>query len=134
MEYEKMLNRLYGSLPEKTTSKERFEIPRLDSRVQGKKTMVNNFSAVVKLIGREEKHVYKYFAKETASSLTIESGKLIMNGKFYPDMLGKLFDSYLKEFVYCHECGKPDTKIVDNQGIKMLKCTACGALSPLKKI
>ena len=134
MDYDKMLNRLYSSLPEEKSAGERFEVPKLDSRIQGKKTTINNFSSAVKEIQREEKHLYKFLAKDTATSMTIESGKLVMNGRFYPDMLGKMFTNYLNEYVLCHECKKPDTKIVDQHGIKMLKCTACGALSPIKKI
>lgn len=129
-----MLDRLYMSLPNKGTSKERFELPKLESNVQGKKTVIKNFSQALKTVKRDEKHFYKYITKETATSAVIEGGKLIMNGKFYPDMLGKLFDNYLSEYVLCHECGKPDTEIVEQTGVKVLKCTACGALNPLKKI
>ena len=134
MEYEKMLNRLYGSLPEKTSSKERFDLPRLESSIQGKKTLIRNFSQALKTVKRSEKHFYKYFTKETGTAATIEEGKLLLNGKFYPDVIDKLFTSYLNEFVLCHECHKPDTEIAERNGVKMLKCTACGALNPLKKI
>src|SRR3989344_3274949 len=134
MEYDKMLNRLYMSLPERTVSKERFELPVLDSSVQGKKTIVRNFSQAIKAVKRDERHFYKYLTKETATAAAIEDGKLMMTGKFYPDQLNKLFTGYLKEYVLCHECKKPDTEIVERNGIKVLKCTACGALSPLKKI
>ncbi len=134
MEYDKMLSRLYMSLPEKTISKERFELPVLDSSVQGKKTIVRNFSQSLKIVKREEKQFYKYLTKETATAATIEDGKLIMVGKFYADQLNKLFSNYLNEYVLCHECKKPDTEIIERNGIKVLKCTACGALSPLKRI
>ena len=129
-----MLNRPYSSLPEKSVSKERFEVPKLESRVQGKKTVISNFSSAVKGVQRDERQLYKFIAKETATAMSIEEGKLIMNGKFYPEMIDKMFSSYLKEYVFCHECKKPDTNIVENHGVKMLKCTACGALSALKKI
>jgi len=134
MEYEKMLSRLYGSLPEKTTSKERFELPKLESNIQGKKTIIRNFSQALKSIKRDEKHFYKFLTRETATAATIEDGKLVLNGKFYPDNIGRLFDNYLKEYVLCHECGKPDTDIIDRNSVKVLKCTACGALSPIKRI
>ena len=134
MEYEKMLERLYASLPEKTVSKERFEIPPLESNVQGKKTIIRNFSQVLRTIKREEKHFYKYFTKETATAATMDEGKLILTGKFYPDAIGRIFNAYVKEYVLCHECSKPDTEIIERSGVKVLKCTACGALSPIKKI
>ncbi|MFH1391613.1 MAG: translation initiation factor IF-2 subunit beta [Candidatus Diapherotrites archaeon] len=134
MEYDKMLTRLYSSLPEKSISKERFELPKLDSTVQGKKTIIKNFSQAIKSVKRDEKAFYKYLTKETATSAVLADGKLTLNGKFWPEVLDKLFDNYLKEYVLCHECKKPDTEITERNGIKMLKCTACGAISPLKKI
>ena len=134
MEYEKMLNRLYMSLPAKSESSERFELPVLESNLQGKKTIIRNFSKALKTIKRKEKHFYKYITKETATAATIDGPKLILNGKFYPDMIGKIFTKYLQEFVLCHECGKPDTEINERNGVKVLKCTACGALNPLKKL
>jgi len=134
MEYDKMLTRLYSSLPEKSISKERFELPKLDSTVQGKKTIIKNFSQAIKSVKRDEKAFYKYLTKETATSAVLADGKLTLNGKFWPEVLDKLFDNYLKEYVLCHECKKPDTEIAERNGVKMLKCTACGAISPLKKI
>lgn len=129
-----MLARLYGSLPEKTASKERFELPRLESNVQGKKTIIKNFTQALKSVKRDEKHFYKFVTKETATAAIIDGDKLTLNGKFYPDMIDKLFTAYLKEYVMCQECNKPDTEIIDRNGVKMLKCTACGALRPVKVI
>lgn len=134
MDYDNMLSRLYMTLPAQTKKGERFELPKLESNIQGKKTIVRNFSQAIKAVKREEKHFYKYLTKETATAAAIEEGKLVMNGKFTYDGINKLFESYLKEFVLCHECGKPDTEIIDRNGVKVLKCTACGALNPLKRI
>ncbi len=129
-----MLKRLYMSLPEKTVSKDRFELPTMQSTIEGKKTIIKNFSQAMKTISRDEKQFYKYLTKETATAGTIEDGKLILSGKFYQDTITKLFASYLKEYVLCHACGKPDTQIIDKSGVKVMKCTACGAISPLKKL
>ena len=68
-----MLARLYGSLPEKTVSKERFELPRLESNVQGKKTIIKNFTQALKSVKRDEKHFYKFVTNETASLSSTEN-------------------------------------------------------------
>mgnify|MGYP001951507777 CR=1 FL=1 len=39
---------------------------------------------------------------------------------------------YANEFVICKDCNKPDTKILKEGRIDMLKCTACGAKHPIK--
>ena|SRR3989338_9417659 len=134
MEYDKMLDRLYMMLPEKTTSKERFEMPQLEASLQGKKTIIKNFSQALKTVGREERQFYKYVTKETATAATMEEGKLVLNGKFFSDNINRLWQNYLNEYVFCHECKKPDTQIIERNGVKVLKCTACGAISPIRKI
>ena len=132
--YEQLLDRAFAQLPDLAAEKSDFKIPEVDSIIQGSKTIVRNFSQALKTVKRAEKHFYKYLTKETATAAAIEDGKLNMTGKFYPDQLNKLFTNYLNEYVLCHECKKPDTEIVERSGIKLLKCKACGALSPLKKI
>ncbi len=129
-----MLKRGIMSLPESISTSERFELPTLQTSVEGKKTIIKNFSQAMKAVSRDDKHFYKYLTKETATAATLEEGKLVLSGKFFPDAINKLFSSYLKEYVLCHVCGKPDTQIIERNGIKVLKCTACGAVSPLKKL
>jgi len=127
-----MLEKAYASLPEKTLTRERFEIPKLESFIQGNKTIVKNFGSTLKLINREERHVLKFLAKESATSTNLEEGRLVINGKFSEQQVNDLFSSYLNKFVLCHECKKPDTHFVEKHGVRMLKCEACGALSPTK--
>ncbi len=134
MEYEKMVDRLYLSLPKEALTKERFELPKPDVFIQGNKTIIRNFNQMVKAMNRPDKHLIKYITKETASAAVQEDGRLILNRKIYFDQVRKIFQSYLNTFVLCEECKKPDTKIIDFQGTKMLKCTACGATRPLKKL
>ncbi len=132
MEYSEMLERAYSSLPEKTLTRERFEVPRLESFIQGNKTIVKNLGSVLKLIKRDEKHVLKFLAKETATSANMEEGRLILNGKFSEQQVNDLFNNYMNNYVLCRECKKPDTHFTEKQGVKMLKCEACGAVSPTK--
>jgi translation initiation factor 2 subunit 2 len=134
MEYQKMLDRLYLSLPKQTLEKARFEIPEFESFIQGNRTIVKNFAAVLKIIRREEKHFLKFLTKELATPGSMEEGRLILNGKFLQPQLQSLLKSYVETYVLCHECKKPDTKIAEEQGVKMLKCEACGAFSPIRKL
>ena len=34
----------------------------------------------------------------------------------------------------CTECNRPDTKIMKEAGVDVLKCLACGASHPIKSI
>lgn len=134
MEYEKMLERLYLSLPRQALERARFELPEADSIIQGNRTIVKNFSYIIKTLRREEKHFLKFITKELATAASIEEGRLVLNGKFAQPQIQALIKSYADSFVLCHECRKPDTKVIEQQGVKMLKCEACGAVSPVKKI
>jgi translation initiation factor 2 subunit 2 len=48
--------------------------------------------------------------------------------------MNQILEKYLKFFVLCSACKKPDTEIVVQNNVKILKCTACGAISPLPKL
>ena len=39
---------------------------------------------------------------------------------------------YAKTFVLCQECNKPDTELMKEGGVLVMKCTACGAKHPVK--
>jgi translation initiation factor 2 subunit 2 len=36
-------------------------------------------------------------------------------------------EQYVKEFVLCKECGKPDTELSKEDRMSFVKCLACGA-------
>lgn len=133
MEYEKMLKGLYASLPEKSKKHERFQMPEAESFIQGNKTIVQNFSAILKVIIRDSKHLFKFLAKETATSAAIDdNNRLVLSGKFSREQVNRLIESYITQFILCPECKRPDTKVVEKQGVRMLKCEACGAISSVK--
>ena len=107
-------------------------MPVAESFIQGNKTILKNFGAILKKISRNEKHIIKYFAKETATSVTQEEGRLILNRKFPHEQVNKIVKNYITQFVLCPECKRPDTEIIDKHGIRMLHCEACGAVSAVK--
>jgi translation initiation factor 2 subunit 2 len=134
MEYEKMLDRLYLSLPKQALTKERFEMPKVEAFLQGQKTMIKNFAPLAKTVRRESKELYRFFTKELAVPITLEGERMVINGKFFPNALQEIFERYVKEFVLCRECNRPDTHYEDRSGIRVLKCEACGAISSIKHL
>ena len=134
LSYAEMLERGYKNLPIKTQSNERFEIPKPQVLVQGTKTIIQNFGAIIKQINREEKHVLKFFTKECGAAVNAEEGRAIFNAKLSESQVNAMMDNYIKMYVLCHECGKPDTHFIEQHGVKILKCEACGATSPVKHL
>lgn len=131
-DYEKLLDRARAALPEKTQAFERFETPAVESFQQGSKTIIKNFDSILQKIRRESPILVKYFSRELAVPATVEGGKLVLNGKFYDRNLRDKLQSFVDAAVVCKECKRPDTKIMERDGIKTMICEACGARSPVK--
>ena len=134
IDYDFLLDRLYMSLPERVLSQSRFELPVAISHIQGKQTIWKNFLKVAKDLNRSYKQLYKFVMKEISTSSTIVGPALILNGLFDNHKINLILTKYIKSFVLCSACHKPDTEIVTHNGVKVLKCTACGAIQPLPKL
>ena len=130
-EYIQLLKRARSSLPEQVFEKSRFEIPKMDSFIEGNRTIVTNWRDIVKQIRRDE-HFAKLLAKELATSYTEEGGRLVFAGKFPKDSLSNQLTEYVIVYVFCHECKKPDTKLVKDGRTLIMVCEACGARHAVK--
>jgi len=132
--YDKMLDKLYSNLPENLSKKERFEIPRAQSIRQGSRTILQNFNELVSTLERDPAHVLKFLNKELATVGNMEKHRVIFQGKFLSKHINDKIALYAKEFVFCPECGLPDTKLVKEDRVQMIKCLACGARKPVRNI
>lgn len=110
---------------------DRFEVPVADTRKEGSKTIIPNFSDIASKFGREEKHLSKYVQNELGTAGHIEGKELVLNGEFRRGSIQGKIQQYAEEYVFCPECSRPDTKIVKEKGVEMLKCQACGARTPI---
>ena len=123
-----MLDNVYSKLPEKVKSHERFEMPKADIMIEGKnKTIFRNFMSICEKLNRDPQFLAKYLSRELAAPVNIDGQRLIIQRRVAPDLLQKKLERFVKEYVLCWECGKPDTRIVTIEGVRMLICDACGA-------
>lgn len=127
-----MLKKAREQLPEIKKDVSRFEVPRVQGMVQGNKTIITNFGKICQYIRRECKDLLKYLNKELAAPAEMHGQKAIFIGKYSSNTINEKIKKYVKEYVICRECGKPDTKIVKEGRITFLKCGACGAKYPLR--
>lgn len=135
LDYNKLLDRLYMSLPSKAKEHTRFEIPRAQSIIQGKQTIWKNFVKVSKDLNRDTDLLYKFVMREISTSSTIINNQsLVLNGVFDYNKINQILDKFINIYVLCSACKKPDTQISTKNGIKVLRCTACGAVNPLPKL
>ncbi|MBN1169604.1 translation initiation factor IF-2 subunit beta [Candidatus Micrarchaeota archaeon] len=131
-DYEKLLDNVYENLPKNTTSVERFEMPKFDYFSEGNKTIVKNFKAVADKIRREPAMLSKYLSKELAVPVEIKEERLVLQRRVVGDMLNSKLEDFVKKYVVCKECNKPDTHITDEHHIRFLVCEACGAKSTIR--
>jgi translation initiation factor 2 subunit 2 len=131
--YEELLDRAFEELPKrKIVKKERFEIPKVRVQREGNRTIVKNFSQVAKVLNREEDQLFKYLVKSLGTAGFLESGRLILQGKFNENEVQREIDDYVRKYVICKECGAPDTVFVKEERVLMIRCQACGAKYPAR--
>ena len=132
--YETMLNEAYEKVKKVDNSSQRFELPKLEGYFLGKKTVVANFNQIASYIRRKPEHFQKFLIKELAASGQREGEKLVLNIRVPSSKIKNKIDQYVKEFVICKECGKPDTELIKDDRIRLVHCLACGAKHPVPKI
>jgi translation initiation factor 2 subunit 2 len=132
--YEEMLDEAYKKVKVVQTSGERFEIPKVSGLVEGKNTIITNITQIASYIRRPIEQLSKYLQNQLATSGKIENDRLVLNTKLNSQKVNEKIQAYSKEFVLCNECGKPDTEIISEKGIKFKHCLACGAKSPVRHL
>jgi len=125
--YEELLNEAYGKVKKSETSGDRFEIPKIEGHIEGKKTILTNFFQIASHIRRNPEHFQKFMLRELATSGQKEGDRLVLNNKIPSAKINQKIKQYAEEFVLCKECGKPDTELIKENRLSFVHCLACGA-------
>jgi len=127
-----MLEEAYKKIKIVSSSAERFEIPKVEGKVQGKNTFIININEIASYIRRPVEKIAKFLQKELAVAGVLEKDRLILKTTLNSAKVNEKIGLYVKEFVICTECKKPDTEVISEKGIKFKHCLACGAKSPIR--
>ncbi|MFH1801574.1 MAG: translation initiation factor IF-2 subunit beta [archaeon] len=127
MEYAELLEQAYKKIKQTSSSGSRFEIQKVEGHFEGKKTILTNFFQIASYIRREPEHFQKFMLRELASAGQKEGDRLTLNIKVPSAKINQKIEQYVKEFVLCKECGKPDTKLIKEDRLTFVHCLACGA-------
>lgn len=130
-DYDELLDKGMDAVPDVQESGERFEVPVADTKKSGSKTVITNFGDIADKFGRDRKHVSKYIQNELGTAGHVDSNELVLNGEFRRGNVQAKVQQYADEYVFCPKCERPDTNIVKEKGVEILKCQACGARTPL---
>lgn len=127
------LDRALSKLPEIKGTGERFVVPDPKLLTEGKTTVLENFAAIADKMNRDPEHVFKFLLRELGTAGKREGHRAIFQGKFSSSVFFQLIDAYIKDYVTCSECGRPDTHLVKVERFLALRCDACGAHRPVSK-
>jgi translation initiation factor 2 subunit 2 len=132
-DYEDLLKKAEEELPENVAGGERFIIEKVKGHLEGNKTVLINLTKIAKDLGRNIEHLLKYLLRELATPGKLIRGRIVLGTKVSAARINKKIKKYASEFVFCSECNKPDTELVEEKGgILYLKCLACGSKKPAK--
>ncbi|MCZ7398420.1 MAG: translation initiation factor IF-2 subunit beta [Candidatus Methanoperedens sp.] len=132
-DYLENLDRALKQLPEIKGSGERFVVPEPKLLTEGKTTVLENFAAIADKLNREQEHLFKFLLRELGTAGKIDGSRAIFQRKLTSGIVTELINAYVKEYVTCSECGRPDTHLMKSERILTLRCDACGAHRPVTK-
>ena len=132
--YQELLKKAEQELPEQIKGGERFTLEKVKGHLEGNKTILVNLKKIAKDLARDENHLLKYLLRELATPGKFVGERAIFGTKIAASAINKKIKKYASEFVFCSECNKPDTELTEEKSIIYLKCLACGAKKPVKKI
>ncbi len=124
--YNKLLDEAYKDIKPITHTK-RFKIPKIQGHLEGTKTILTNLQQISTYLRRDINHLLKFLLKELATSGAIKQSRVILQRKISSAKINEKIESYIKEFVTCKECKKPDTELIKDKGFTFVHCLACGA-------
>jgi len=131
--YEKLLESGMKKIS-KSDSGERFDVPKARVMISGSRTIFSNFYEIADALRRNPQHLLKYLLKELATSVDMREKQVIFIGNFPQNLVDKKIEQYVKAYVTCPECGKPDTKLVKEDRNYFIICEACGARQVVAKV
>ncbi len=127
------LDRALKQVPEIKGSGERFVVPEPKLLTEGKTTVLENFAGIVDKLNREPEHIFKFLLRELGTAGKMDGSRAIFMRRLTFDVVTELINAYVKEYVTCSECGRPDTHLIKSERILTLRCDACGAHRPVTK-
>ena len=134
--YEMLLDSAYKKVKKVKSSgaNGRFDVPEVKVEINGNKTVILNFAQIASYIRRKPENLCKFLSNELASYCKPEGDRLVLNRRLSREKIDEKLKQFVNKFVLCHECKKPDTELIKQEGFTFIHCLACGAKHSLGKI
>jgi translation initiation factor 2 beta subunit (eIF-2beta)/eIF-5 len=108
----------------------RYTMPRIETKIEGRKTVLTNISKVGFHLNREGSEISKFFGYQLGipATYSAETNRYIVKGMHTSHDLQKLLSRYIEKFVLCESCRLPETYYRTKVGVLLQDCGACGAV------
>lgn len=133
-DYAALLKRARAKVPQNVGTGERWQMPEMDVLQEGKITVVRNMEEILDKLNRPSEHLVPLLLREIGTAGSYDGGRLVLQAKVSEDNLQGRLAKYVQTYVICGECGRPDTHLVKEERVTLVKCDACGAHRPVKSV
>ncbi len=135
-DYMFLLDRIKQFKPTPTISKLVVPIPTIN-RLTPKKVMFVNYSETLKVLNRPSEHVQLFISVELNTYCSIDAmNRLVIRGKYGSKQVESILKKYIKEYVICNECNKPNTVLTKDPitRLSFIKCDECKSSRSVENI
>ncbi len=126
-DYHELLERARNRIAPVLEERSRFQVPKARGRIEGKKTIVTNFNEIADVLRRPKEHILKFILRELAAPGEVRGNNLVLGAVIPASRVNEKIIQYCNEFVFCPDCGKPDTDLKREGQFVFLFCSVCGA-------
>ena len=126
-DYGTLLEQAYKKIKPIEDKGERFELPAVESHVEGIRTIFSNFLQICDYLRRKPAHLEKFLQRELAAPSKMENDRLILTKKIPSRKIMEKLEFYVGKYIICKECKKPDTELTKQGEFMFIHCLACGA-------
>jgi translation initiation factor 2 subunit 2 len=133
MDYADSLDRAMEDLPDRLQEQSRLSIPDPAGETDGAFTRLTNLGDIADALSRKPEHLHSNVQRTLGTNGQFDGDRARYSGSFSVSDFDEAIESYVEEYVTCSECGLPDTRLVNEDGVEMLRCEACGAFRPVQK-
>jgi translation initiation factor 2 subunit 2 len=133
MDYEASLDRALDSARTVGGGEARLQVPDPVAQRDGAFTRLTNLAEIADALARDPEHLHRSVQKYLGTNGQFEGDWARYNGQFSAADFEEALSDYVDRYVTCSECGLPDTRLVTEDRMPMLRCDACGAFRPVSK-
>ena len=132
LDYKNLLKKVIDSSSKKEVSDDRFKLPKAEIFYEGNTTVIKNFDKISDAINREPDLVLKFLLGGLGTAGELDGTRVVFQGKIPAKSVSDKLKEYIDTYVMCSECNRPDTHLVKQGRMMLIRCDACGAFRSVK--